>query len=464
MPPVLTEAARPSKKRSRIAETKAPVQDGARALHVLEKHVLMDGFKIVIDLEKSRGSYLYDEATGRRLIDLYGFFGSLTIGFNHPYFDEPAVKEDLLRAAKFKVANSDIYSEGYAEFVDAFSRVAGFPPLDRYLFIEGGALAIENTLKAAMDWKVRKNMAAGRGERGTEILHFRHAFHGRSGYTMSLTNTDPRKTDLFAKFNWPRVSTPSIDFSLGKEERQADVIEREKKCEAEIMQFVKERGIDIAAIIIEPIQGEGGDNHFRGEWLRKLREICDESDIMLIFDEVQTGLCTTGRTWCCQHFNVQPDLLAFGKKVQVCGVMAGPRLDEVKDNAFRLPSRLNSTWGGNFTDMVRSTHYLRIIEQERLIENAAKVGAYFLDQLRELQTEEPLVSAARGRGVFLAFDLPDAKTREEFWHGFFGLGVLTLRAGENSIRFRPALDITAGVIDDAMELMRKFCAKRRSSK
>ena len=154
---------------------------------------------------------MYDEATGRRLIDLYGFFGSLTIGFNHPYFDEPSVKEDLLRAAKFKVANSDIYSEGYAEFVDAFSRVAGFPPLERYLFIEGGALAIENTLKAAMDWKVRKNLAAGRGERGTEILHFRHAFHGRSGYTMSLTNTDPRKTDLFAKFNWPRVSNPAID-------------------------------------------------------------------------------------------------------------------------------------------------------------------------------------------------------------------------------------------------------------
>src|SRR5216117_1364289 len=455
MPPVLTEAARPSKKRSRIAETKAPVQDGARALHVLEKHVLMDGFKIVIDLKKSRGSYLYDAATGRRLIDLYGFFGSLTIGFNHPYFDEPAVKDDLLRAAKFKVANSDIYSPGYAEFVETFSRIGGLPPLNRYLFIEGGALAIENTLKAAMDWKVRKNIAAGRGERGTEILHFRRAFHGRSGYTMSLTNTDPRKTDLFAKFNWPRVSNPHIDFSLPEAEQTEDVIEREKKSEQEIMRFIHERGVDIAAIIIEPIQGEGGDNHFRGEWLRKLREICDAHEMLLIFDEVQTGLCTTGRTWCCQHFNVQPDLLAFGKKVQVCGVMAGPRLDEVKDNVFRLPSRLNSTWGGNFTDMVRSTHYLRIIEEEHLVENAAKVGGYFLDQLRELQKEEALISAARGRGLFLAFDLPDAKTREEFWHGFFGLGVLTLRSGEHSIRFRPALDITAEVIDQAMELMRK---------
>jgi L-lysine 6-transaminase len=460
MPPVLTEAARPSKKRSRIAETKGPVQDGARALHVLEKHVLMDGFKIVIDLEKSRGSYLYDEATGRRLIDLYGFFGSLTIGFNHPYFDEPTVKEDLLRAAKFKVANSDVYSEEYAEFVETLSRVAGFPPLDRYLFIEGGALAIENTLKAAMDWKVRKNMAAGRGERGTEILHFRHAFHGRTGYTMSLTNTDPRKTDLFAKFNWPRVSNPAIDFSLPENEREGDVIERERKSEAEIRKFVDERGTDIAAVIIEPIQGEGGDNHFRGEWLRKLREICDAHEMLLIFDEVQTGLCTTGRTWCCQHFNVKPDLLAFGKKVQVCGVMAGPRLDDVRDNAFRLPSRLNSTWGGNFTDMVRSTYYLRVIEKENLVENAGKVGAYFLEQLIDWQRECEIVSAVRGRGLFIAFDLPDAETRDNVWRKLFNSGLLVLKSGERSIRFRPALDIKKEVVDEAMEILRKQCKRR----
>jgi L-lysine 6-transaminase len=407
------------------------------------------------------------------LIDLYGFFGSMPVGFNHPHFDNVDVQRDLLRAAKVKIANSDVYSEDYAEFVETFERVVGLPPLERYLFIEGGALAVENCLKAAMDWKVRKNMAAGHGparnathsvaggERGTQVLHFRHAFHGRTGYTMSLTNTDPRKTDLFAKFDWPRVSCPYIDFSLPESERQADVIEREKKSEAEIREFIEQRKIDICAIIIEPIQGEGGDNHFRGEWLKKLREVCDENDVLLIFDEVQCGMGATGRNWCCEHFNVLPDLLAFGKKAQVCGVMAGPRLDEVKDNAFRLSSRLNSTWGGNFTDMVRSTHYLRIIEEEHLVENAGKVGAYFLDQLRELQREEPMISAARGRGVFLAFDLPDARTREEFWKGFFDLGVLTLRSGENSIRFRPTLDFKAEVVDEAIELMRKFCRQRR---
>jgi L-lysine 6-transaminase len=465
MPSVLTEAGRTSSRR-RISESKSSVhvkgQDASSVLKSLEQHVLLDGFKIVIDLEKSRGSYLYNEVNDQRLIDLYGFFGSNPVGFNHPHFQQPEVKADLLRAAQIKIANSDMYSEGYAKFVETFVRVAGLPPLERYLFIEGGALAIENTLKAAMDWKVRKNIAAGRGERGTEILHFRQAFHGRSGYTMSLTNTDPRKTDLFAKFNWPRVSNPHIDFSLPESEQTSDVVDREKKSEQEIMKFIAERGVDIAAIIIEPIQGEGGDNHFRGEWLQTLRRICDENEMLLIFDEVQCGAGTTGRKWCCEHFGVKPDLMAFGKKIQVCGVMAGPRLDEVQDNAFRLPSRLNSTWGGNFTDMVRSTHFLQIVEEEDLIANAGKVGEYFLKALQELQRDEPIVTAVRGRGLFLAFDLPDPKTRDEFWKGLFDRGALVLKSGERAIRFRPALDFSTEVVDEAMALLRQQCQQMRN--
>lgn len=457
---MLTEAA-PKSGRVR-ASKKSQSAPKSLVLNQIAEHVLLDGFRIVIDLDKSKGSYLYDAAHEQRLIDLYGFFGSNPVGFNHPHFDKPKVQAELLRAAKVKIANSDVYSEGYARFVETFWRVVGLPPLERMLFIDGGALAVENTLKAAMDWKVRKNLAAGRGERGTEILHFRRAFHGRSGYTMSLTNTDPRKTDLFAKFDWPRVSTPSIDFSLGESEREADVIAREKTSEAEIMEFVRQKGHDIAAIIIEPIQGEGGDNHFRGEWLRTLRRICDENEMLLIFDEVQSGMCATGKTWTCQHFDVLPDLMAFGKKAQVCGVMAGPRLDEVPENVFRLTSRINSTWGGNFTDMVRSTHFLQIIEEENLVENARVVGAHFLERLLDLQAEFPIISAVRGRGLFLAFDLPDAATREEFWKGAFGLGVFTLRSGERSIRFRPALDITKEVVDEAIEVMRE--ESRRLSK
>src|ERR1700751_2348954 len=177
----LTETSPPgSAKRSATAGKTRDISS-LGVLQTIEQHVLLDGFKVVIDLEKSRGSYLYDKANQHRLIDLYGFFGSMPIGFNHPYFERDDVKLDLLRAAKVKIANSDVYSEGYAEFVEAFAEIVGLPPLERYLFIEGGALAVENCLKAAMDWKVRKNMAAGHGERGTQILHFRHGFHGRSG-------------------------------------------------------------------------------------------------------------------------------------------------------------------------------------------------------------------------------------------------------------------------------------------
>ena len=460
---MLTEAERTSSGGRISASEKSKTEPKSPVLEQLAAHVLLDGFGIVIDLEKSKGSYLYNAANDRQLIDLYGFFGSNPVGFNHPHFDQPEVKEDLFRAAEIKIANSDVYSEGYGCFVETLWRVVGMPPLERMLFIEGGALAVENTLKAAMDWKVRKNKAAGRGERGTEILHFRHAFHGRSGYTMSLTNTDPVKTDLFAKFDWPRVSAPFIDFSLAeKDARDADVIAREKKSEEEIMQFVTEKGAEIAAIIIEPIQGEGGDNHFRGEWLQTLRRICDENEMLLIFDEVQCGMCATGRNWCCEHFGVVPDLMAFGKKAQVCGVMAGPRLDEVKDNCFRLPSRINSTWGGNFTDMVRSTHFLQIIEQENLVENARVVGEHFLNRLLELQKKEPGISAVRGRGLFLAFDLPDPTARDRFWKGLFEGGVLALKSGEKAIRFRPALDITKEVVDEAIDLLRQQCQRMRN--
>ena len=423
----------------------------------LQKHLVTDGFKLVIDLQKSRGARLVDAVTGRSIIDLYSFFASMPVGFQHPHFQLPEVEAELLAAAKVKVANSDVYSTQLATFVKTFARVAGLAPLNRYFFIEGGTLAVENALKAAMDWKVRKNLAAGRGERGTEILHFENAFHGRSGYTLSLTNTDPNKTNYFARFPWPRVSAPAIDFSLAPKARRADVMAKEKKSELQIRKIVAERGIDLAAIILEPIQGEGGDNHFRREWLQTLRRICDESELLLIFDEVQTGMGLTGKMWCCDHFGVRPDLLCFGKKSQVCGVMAGPRLDEVPENVFRLPGRISSTWGGNFCDYVRSTHYLKIIDEEKLVENARLRGVYFLTELQKLAKRYPLLSGVRGRGLMIAFNLPDNTTRDQFWKSAFELGLLVLRCGDRSIRLRPALDTTPEIIEESLHIMDAVC-------
>ena len=430
-----------------------------QVIQTLERHILVDGFKLIFDCERSHGSCFVDAPSGREFIDLYGFYASQPVGFNHPHFDQPEVQADLLKAAKIKVANADVYTPQYATFVETFARVVGLPPLERYFFIEGGAAAVENALKAAMDWKVRKNLAAGRGERGTEFIHFERAFHGRSGYTMSLTNTDPRKTLYFAKFPWPRISTPALDFSLPATQRTQAVLEKEKLAEKQIRDVLKQKEVDIAAIIIEPIQGEGGDNHFRGEFLQTLRRLRDENDLLLIFDEVQCGMGITGRNWCCEHFDVLPDLLCFGKKAQVCGVMAGPRLDEVKDNCFRLPSRINSTWGGNFCDYVRSTHYLRIIEAERLVENARRQGVNFLAGLKSLARKRALLTAPRGRGLMLAFDLPDTATRDAFWKGCYELDLLVIRSGERSIRLRPVLDLKEDIIEASLRIMDAACRK-----
>jgi len=425
----------------------------------LEQHIIVDGLKLVFDCERSRGTTFVDAVTGRSFIDFYGFYASQPVGFNHPWFDGPEVQADLLRAAKVKVANPDVYTVQLATFVETFARVVRLPPLERYFFIEGGALGVENALKAAMDWKVRKNLAAGRGERGTEIIHFERAFHGRTGYTISLTNTDPRKVALYAKFPWPRIPAPNLDFALPPERRLADVQTKERLAEQRIRAVLAQKAVDIAAIIIEPIQGEGGDNHFRGEFLHTLRRICDENEVLLIFDEVQCGMGTTGRNWCCEHFGVLPDLLAFGKKAQVCGVMAGPRLDEVKDNVFRLPSRISSTWGGNFTDYVRSTHYLRIYEAEKLVENARVQGEALLRGLQELAAKHPFITAPRGRGLMLAFDLPDTARRDAFWKGCYAPDLLVIRSGERSIRLRPVLDLKPDAIATALRIMDAACRK-----
>ena len=428
------------------------------AVHAtLARHMLADGYDMVLDLERSRGRRMHDSRSGRDYLDLFSFFATLPIGFNHPKLEDADFLKKLTRAALVNPTNSDIYSTEFAEFVDVFGRVAMRPWLPHSFFIAGGALGVENALKAAMDWKVRQNFRKGlKSERGHQILHFKDAFHGRSGYTVSMTNTaDPRKYQFFAKFDWPRVSNPYLRFPVDGPEL-ARVQQAESAALKEIRAAFDMRKNDIAAICIEPIQAEGGDHHFRTEFLAALKATAHEHDALLIFDEVQTGVGLTGRFWAHEGIGVQPDLVAFGKKMQVCGFLAGGRIDEEPDNVFTVSSRINSTWGGNLVDMVRCQRYLEIIEEEKLVENAAAVGAHLLAGLESLQAERPdVVSNARGRGLMCAVDLPDTETRDRLMDKAYELGLMILGCGRRSIRFRPALDITKAEIDEALDLVRK---------
>jgi L-lysine 6-transaminase len=423
----------------------------ARVLEVLARSMLADGLDLVLDLDRSAGSYLVDARTGERYLDMFTFFASSALGMNHPALAaDDAFRAELAQAAVNKPSNSDVYSVPMARFVDTFARVLGDPALPHLFFVDGGALAVENALKAAFDWKSRLNESRGLDPAlGTRAMHLRSAFHGRSGYTLSLTNTDPNKVARFPKFDWPRIDAPHIRPGADMAALEAESL---RQARAAFERYPN----DVACFIAEPIQGEGGDRHFRPEFFAAMRALCDEFDALLIVDEVQTGCGITGTPWAYQQLGITPDVVAFGKKTQVCGVMAGRRIDEVADNVFTVSSRINSTWGGNLADMVRARRILEVIEADDLFARAAHAGGYLRARLERLAVEFPgLVLDVRGRGLMCAFSLPTPAQRDALIRRLWERRVIMLASGADSVRFRPALTVSRAELDGAVDAVRE---------
>tara|TARA_Y100001934_G_C12354687_1_gene777436 strand:- start:1629 stop:2834 length:1206 start_codon:yes stop_codon:yes gene_type:complete len=393
-------------------------------------------------------------------------YASGCIGYNHQNILKN--KDLLANVSLFKPTLSDIYTTEYADFLNVFDKIAIPAYLKNTFFIEGGGLAVENALKVAFDWKYRKNLEKGITNKGNQIIHFKEAFHGRTGYTLSLTNTDPIKTKYFPKFDWPRIENPYLSFPTNSEILN-DVKKKEELAISQIIEAIKSNPNDIAGLIIEPIQGEGGDNHFRCRFFEKLRSLADEHEFLLIYDEVQTGVGITGKMWAHQHFTPSlcpcdktiekaplPDIISFGKKSQVCGILAGDRVLEVKNNVFKRSSRINSTFGGNLTDMIRFKIILETIEEFDLLENAAKMGNYLLKKLHKLEDQFPaFVINSRGSGLFCSFDLPSSDERDLLTQEAYKNNLIILGCGIKSIRFRPHLTVSEQEIDFAIDSLEK---------
>jgi L-lysine 6-transaminase len=417
---------------------------GPQQVHdVLARYVLDDGYELVYDTRASHGAWIVDARTGEEYLDLYTFFASAPLGANPAGLaDDPEFMAVLAEVAANKPANPDFFTTHYAEFVETFVRVLGDPALPHLFFVEGGALAVENALKVAFDWKSRHNEAAGRSPRlGTRVMHLTRAFHGRSGYTLSLTNTEPVKTERFPKFDWPRIDVPAVRFPLS--EHLPEVEEAEARALAQARAAFAAYPHDIACFIAEPIQSEGGDNHMRPEFLRAMQDLCRANDALFVLDEVQTGVGLTGTAWAHHQMGLEPDIVAFAKKVQLGGVMAGRRVDEVADNVFAVSGRINSTWGGGLTDMVRCRRLLEIIERDELIDHAAEAGDWLLGELTELGERHSAVALnVRGRGLMCAFDLPTREARDAVVKRMLAERVIVLPCGERTVRFRPTLNVT----------------------
>lgn len=402
---------------------------------ILSKYILADKDALVVDTQHSHGSWIVDE-NGKEYLDCFSQFASQPLGWNHKKVKDRSAR--IFNVAIHNIANSDIYCEEYAQFVEAFAKNS--PDFKYHFFIAGGTLGVENALKVAFDWKAKKLDLNDAECNDLDVIHLKDAFHGRSGYTLSLTNTHINKTEFFPKFKWTRVTNPKLGGSWP--ENQVMALN-------EIEAAMEDQTRDVAAFIMETIQGEGGDGHFDKSFYTEVRKLCDKHEVMFILDEVQCGVGLTGKMWAYEHFGVIPDLIAFGKKAQVCGCSSTGRVDEIEDNVFKVPSRINSTWGGNIVDMVRSTIYLEIMKEDNLISNAKIVGDYF-----KLKLEKLGLLNLRGRGLMIAFDFNTTNERDNFLNRL-NPKMIAMACGNNSIRLRPHLTFGQAEADYAVDFIRK---------
>jgi L-lysine 6-transaminase len=406
---------------------------------------------ICLNPEKSRGSYLYDDISGKTILDLYCFFSTLPLGYNHPIFSTDSFKNDLLTFGGLKPSTGRILTNFIDEFVTDFHNYVNSDIFNKYFFIHGGGLAVENALKIAFDWKRYINNKTGFKVDSNEmqVIALEDAFHGITGYGLSLS-ANQLKCSHFPKFNWPKFKAPYKKFPH-VEKNKLSFLEEQNQALKKIEDYINQCGKQyIASIIIELVQGGGGDNHLGEYYVRGLKDICRQNDILLIIDEVQTGFGVTGKLWCYEHYNIEPDLIAFGKKAQISGVCIGKNIPNIED-VINVPGRISPTWNGDITDYVRCKYIIKAYNENNLIENASKLGKYIVLSLEQMKT----FLNVRGRGFLIAFDFENSDDRDRYDQLCFEEGLFLLPMSDVTLRMRPNMALTKDEADHALEIIER---------
>ena len=404
---------------------------------------------------KSHGSYLYDDNSRRSILDLYCFFSTLPLGYNHSIFSTDAFKKDLLSFGGLKPSTGRILTDLVDEFVTDFHNDVNGGIFYKYFFIHGGGLAVENALKISFDWKrhINKVNNCSVDSNQFEVISIENAFHGITGYSLSLSDNQ-LKCSNYPKFNWPKFKAPFVKYPQTQKNKK-DFHNEQMAALEKIEKYIKKRGKEyISSIIVELIQGGGGDNHLGKEYIKGLENICKKNNILLIIDEIQTGFGATGKFWCYEHFNVAPDLIAFGKKAQICGVCINKNILDI-ESVINVPGRISPTWNGDISDYIRCKYVMKAYNENGLIENAHKLGKYIVSSLEKMKK----FSNVRGRGFLIAFNFENSKIRDKFDQLCFEEGLFLLPMGEDRVRMRPNMALTKEEADHALEIINKVNKK-----
>lgn len=430
--------------------TPIPGPESRKAIRAIEEVYDARSYNLVANYVKSCGNYITD-LDGNVLLDVYAQIASIPLGYNNPALRTAAASPEMVDALINRPAIGNFPPNNWASLLKSGVLKVAPRGLDQVFTALAGSDANETAYKAAFMYRRRQERGGPKvdftaeemksamdnqspGSPHLSILSFRTAFHGRLFGSLSTTHSKPiHKMDIPA-FDWPQAPFPLLKYPL--EDYAQENAAEEVRCLAETEDLIKTFHHPVAAVVVEPIQSEGGDHHASPRFFRELRRITKHHKVLLIVDEVQTGVGATGRFWAHDHWDLPepPDMVTFSKKAQTAGYYFGN--PDLRPNK---PYRQFNTWMGDAARLILFRAIIREIERLNLVEHTAHVGEYLYAGLERIASQYPNeIQNLRGKdqGTFIAWDSP---RRDEFLKDAKKEGVNIGGSGEKAIRLRPML-------------------------